>query len=82
MLRTKVQPGVITQIDKTHFTLIEKMLKCLKYSLYKPSRKEITCEHYILEEQLSLYSPNICFGKFEKEIRKFEQKLKLGNINI
>ncbi|KAK2579063.1 hypothetical protein KPH14_002667 [Odynerus spinipes] len=49
LLRTKFRPSVVTQIDKTRFTLIEEMLKCLKYDFYT-LKKQITCEHYKLEE--------------------------------
>ncbi|KAL2747433.1 spermatogenesis-associated protein 17-like isoform X2 [Vespula maculifrons] len=81
LLRTKVRPGVITRIDQTNFTLIEKMLRCLKYQFYTP-KKLTFCDHYKLEKQF----PSIFHGTFlarcEKEIRNFEYKLKTGNISI
>ncbi|KAL2731269.1 spermatogenesis-associated protein 17-like isoform X2 [Vespula squamosa] len=81
LLRTKVKPGVITRIDQNNLTLIEKMLKCLKYKFYRP-QKLTFCEHFTLEKEFSSILYGTSLARCEKEIRNFEYKLKTGNIPI
>ncbi|KAI4499860.1 hypothetical protein M0802_005116 [Mischocyttarus mexicanus] len=81
LLRTKIRSGVITHIDQNNLTLIEKMLKCLKYQFYQP-RKINACEHYKLEKKFSSIFCGTSLQRCEKEIRDFEYKLKTGNIPI
>ncbi|KAM0731710.1 Spermatogenesis-associated protein 17 [Formica fusca] len=81
LLRTKCRPGVITRIDKTRFTYIEEMLKCLEYDQYVSKAKAI-CKDCQIDRKPSLIFRGTYFERCEKEIREFEKSLQAGNVSI
>ncbi|CAL1677787.1 unnamed protein product [Lasius platythorax] len=78
LLRTKCRPGVITRIDKTRFTYIEEMLKCLEYNRYISKAKSI-CRDCQIDPKPSLIFRGTHFERCEKEIREFEKSLRAEN---
>lgn len=81
LLGTKCRPGVITRIDKTRFTYIEEMLKCLEYDQYVFKAKAI-CKDCQIDRKPSLIFRGTYFERCEKEIREFEKSLQTGNVSI
>ncbi|KAH0948149.1 hypothetical protein HN011_006117, partial [Eciton burchellii] len=81
LLGTKCRPGVITKIDKTRFTYIEEMLKCLQYNRYV-SRAKSACGCCQIDRKRSFMLCDSYFKKCEKELREFEKSLSDGNVSI
>lgn len=81
LLRTKCQPGVLTRMDKTRFTVIEKMMKTLEYTLYVEKRHRDKCNQHPPEQERLLLE-GTCFARCEKEIRNFERSIELGKASI
>ncbi|XP_050466360.1 spermatogenesis-associated protein 17-like isoform X1 [Cataglyphis hispanica] len=81
LLGTKCCPGVITRIDKTRFTYIEEMLKCLEYDQYVPKAKAI-CKNCQIDRKPSLIFRGTYFERCKKEIRELEKSLQTGNVSI
>ncbi|RLU24807.1 hypothetical protein DMN91_002897 [Ooceraea biroi] len=81
LLGTKCRSGVITKIDKTRFTYIEEMLKCLEYDRYVSKAKSV-CGGCRIDRKRSLILRGTYFEKCEKEIREFEKSLRAGSVSM
>ncbi|XP_046409494.1 spermatogenesis-associated protein 17-like [Neodiprion fabricii] len=81
LLSTESQPGVLAHIDKTRFTMIEKMMRSLEYTLYVEKRRLKKCRVRPPDAQPLLFEGTY-FERCEKEIRDLERSLELGNGSI
>ncbi|KAF3424355.1 hypothetical protein E2986_10800 [Frieseomelitta varia] len=85
LLRTKQQPGVITRIDDTQFTLIEEMLKCLEYKRYvsnkrsKLKSKRRDCQ---IDETPTSILRGTYYERCGKEIQETQKKLEAGTVPV
>ncbi|XP_043273335.1 spermatogenesis-associated protein 17-like [Venturia canescens] len=80
LLGTKSCPGVLKSVDEKHRTKIEKMIKCLEYSVYV-EKKRLGKVHHIDENNCDEFTlmHGTRFERCEKAIRDYEKISQRGS---
>lgn len=82
LLRTKCQPGILTRIDKSRFTVIENMIRSLEYTVYVEKRRRNKCKEPSVIAEQPLLLKGTYFARCEREIRDLERSLEMGKASI
>ena len=82
LIGTKTRPGVVTAIDRKHQTAIEKMIKCLEFTVYVENKK---LQKFTCEETNNCTEPMLLCGtrfeRCERAIRDYEKRVRKSEVS-